>query len=79
MDDQRIAPFTPTEVKTLNEYQTSGVWCPFTCRNEPCDGVLVATEGGWTCPECSYTQDWAPAWMANGTWRGDQEVLKREG
>jgi hypothetical protein len=79
MDERRIAPFTPTEVATLNEFQQSGIWHAFTCRNEQCGRVLVATEAGWVCPGCSYTQDWAHTWMANGSWRDDQEILKREG
>lgn len=27
-------------------------------------GILIATEAGWVCPHCSYTQDWAHAFMA---------------
>ena len=40
---------------------------------------LVATEAGWVCPGCPYTQDWAPTWMADGTWRNGDQILKREG
>jgi len=79
MDQRRIAPFTPTEVTNLNEFQNSGIWHAFRCGNEQCRCELVATEAGWVCPQCPYTQDWAHGWMADGTWRGDQEVLKREG
>ncbi|KWU19048.1 hypothetical protein [Burkholderia cenocepacia] len=41
---------------------------PFTCANrhdgqhgrEGGDlGVLIATEDGWVCPHCAYTQNWA--------------------
>jgi hypothetical protein len=79
MDERRIAPFTPDEVATLNEFQKSGIWHAFTCRDGHCRGILVVTPQGWTCPECLYTQDWAYTWMTDGTWRGDQEILKREG
>lgn len=27
-------------------------------------GILIATESGWVCPHCSYTQDWAHESMA---------------
>jgi hypothetical protein len=79
MDEQRIAPFSPAEVATLNEFQKSGVWQTFTCPDESCARVLVATEAGWVCPGCSYTQDSAYSWMADGSWRDNQEILKREG
>jgi hypothetical protein len=65
------APWTPEQVAQLNAYQVSG-WHPFTCGAvEYCGAgvlsnglfapytTLVATEAGWVCPECDYTQDWA--------------------
>lgn len=79
MDQRRTAPFTPVEVRNLNEYQRSAIWHPFTCRDPNCRRVLVATEAGWICPGCAATQDWAYVWMTDGTWRDDQEILKREG
>jgi hypothetical protein len=79
MDQRRTAPFTPTEVRNLNEFQNSGIWHAFRCQNDQCRCNLVATEAGWGCPQCDHTQDWAHAWMADGTWRGDEQVLKREG
>lgn len=77
------APFTEAQVRSLNDYQVSGVMHPFTCG--PCrdrlgiregnDRLLVATPEGWICPTCDYTQDWCWAWMADGTW----ESFKIEG
>lgn len=74
-----VAPFTDDQVKSLNDYQVSGVMHPFTCGG--CrdrlgiregkfvnDRLLVATPAGWVCPTCDYTQDWAWAWMADETW-----------
>lgn len=72
------APFTDTQVRGLNEYQT-GIdfghrMPPFTCGNrgdgkhgeEGGDkGVLIATAKGWVCPSCEYTQDWAHSFMAS--------------
>ena len=67
-------PFTPDQVQALNEHQTNASQAsvlaghPFTCANrgdgnhgdEGGDrGVLIATESGWVCPHCDYTQDWA--------------------
>lgn len=75
--EQIFAPFTSEQVQHLNEYQcgvNGGIpFHPFTCRNrgdgnhgeEGGDrGVLVATESGWVCPHCDYTQNWAHADMA---------------
>ena len=71
------APFTPEQVQRLNEWQTqTGTnmpFHPFTCgyRGESAHGqeggdtgLLIATEDGWVCPSCDYTQDWAHAFMA---------------
>jgi hypothetical protein len=67
----RRAPFTPDEVASLNGFQEACVWHPFTCGNDDCGHILVATEGGWTCPRqgCGYTQDWAHAFMADWRWK----------
>lgn len=53
------APWTDEQVATLNYYQESGVFHPYTCGGEKCRADLVATVNGWTCPQCDYTQDWA--------------------
>ena len=71
------APFTPVQVQRLNEWQTNtgGGFRghPFTCANRGDGkhqsaggdlGILIATESGWVCPDCEYTQDWAHALMA---------------
>lgn len=67
--------FTPKEVDSLNAYQQSGAFHPFTCGGDRTDedhldkeGRLVATEYGWHCPYCDYKQDWAHLWMKNGAW-----------
>lgn len=75
--DMIHAPFTPEQVQRLNESQTQTgpdmPFHPFTCgyRDESAHGqeggdtgVLIATEDGWVCPSCDYTQDWAHAFMA---------------
>ncbi len=71
MADQIQAPFTEDQVKSLNEYQPSGVFHPFTCGGKNCRNDLVATEAGWKCPDpnCDYTQDWAWSWMADWQWK----------
>ena len=66
------APFTAEQVASLNGYQRSGTFHEFTCGNDECPVVhatLVAAEDGWHCPSCTYTQDWAHNWMADGSWR----------
>lgn len=75
---QVTAPFPIESVYRLNQRQVGvdslvSTSHPLTCRNrgdgahgnEGGDrGVLVATPHGWYCPYCGYSQDWAPAAMA---------------
>lgn len=69
--------FTPEEVSNLNEYQQAGVMHPFTCgsgnrtdeHHLDGEGMLVATEDGWICPYCPYTQSWAHEFMKTGSWK----------
>jgi hypothetical protein len=72
------APFTTEQVKSLNEYQESGVFHPFTCGTDKCRCVLIAAEDGWTCPECDYTQNWAHEWMGDNSWK-QSEIFKKTG
>jgi len=62
------APWTPEQVAALNRYQQAHDFHPYTCGGNRKDewhldgeGVLVATEKGWVCPYCNYTQNWARA------------------
>lgn len=66
------APFTRSQCASLNEYQTAGMFHPFTCGEPTCHGIrLVAVADGWRCANqiCGYQQDWAHAWMADWSWR----------
>lgn len=57
------APWTDEQVADLNYYQDSGVFHPYTCGNDECRHKfrdnLIATNAGWICPHCDYTQDTA--------------------
>lgn len=77
--DRIEAPFTDSQVQSLNQYQPSGVMHPFTCgrcRDELgtevdghfTDRMLVATLAGWICPTCDNTQSWAWQFMADWSW-----------
>jgi hypothetical protein len=82
------APFTEEQVASLNGYQSCGVMHPFTCggtrgdkahrayakRHGGDEGQLVATKDGWKCPVCDYCQDWAHAFMGDGSW----EKMRKE-
>lgn len=68
--------FTADEVRSLNEYQNSGEFHPFTCGGDRTDekhldgeGRLVATEEGFVCTFCEYRQLWAHEWMKNWEWK----------
>jgi hypothetical protein len=69
MTDQSIAPWTGAEVASLNDYQASAMMHPFTCGNDSSHHLLQADAAGWACPCCDYRQNWAFAWMADGSWR----------
>ncbi len=65
-EEESSKVFTPGEVESLNAYQKSRVFHPFTCGGNRMDekhldgeGLLVATEDGWYCPFCEYRQQWA--------------------
>lgn len=61
--------FTPDEIASMNAYQESGVFHPFTCGF--CGNDLIAREDGWYCPTsgCLYRQEWAHAWMKDWSWK----------
>lgn len=69
--------FTADEVRSLNEYQASGAFHPFTCGGDRIDemhldgeGLLVATEDGWHCPYCEYRQQtWCHQFMKDWSWK----------
>ena len=61
-----IAPFSPRQVNTLNEYQFFDRTHPFTCDK---GHVLQATEEGWVCGQCEYTQNWAHEHIADCSWK----------
>lgn len=63
------APFTDEQVRNLNDYQRASFMHPFTCG--VCSDDLIAEREGWRCPTpgCTYTQDWAHDFMADGSWR----------
>jgi hypothetical protein len=79
------APFTASQVESLNAYQRSGVFHEFTCQRHHACGKpafgggecvapvavpLLATEAGWVCPHGDgYTQLWAHGFMADWSWK----------
>ena len=68
--------FKADEIKSINAFQKSGRFHPFTCGGDRTDeyhldgeGVLVATEEGFICPYCVYKQDWCHSWMKDWSWK----------
>lgn len=54
---------------------------PFTCGGTTGDGRdcrhdLVATEDGWVCPACAYTQNWAHDFMADFSWKATYDAMR---
>jgi hypothetical protein len=63
---QVYAPWTEEQVRALNTYQRDDRFHPYTCPTRRCraqknEGRLRATESGWVCGLCGYTQAWAHA------------------
>lgn len=84
MTDVRVAPWTDEEVEALNVWQHTSSVHPFTCGkrvDHPFEeeygdhGALRATNDGWVCAHCDYTQDWAHKMMFEAPPRSIWEVL----
>lgn len=60
------APWTADQVASLNGFQTSGFFHPFTCSKG--SHPLLATLHGWVCPQDDYIQDWAHDFMLDWSW-----------
>jgi hypothetical protein len=81
--DHLPAPWTPEQIKNLNDYQHCGVMHPYTCGGNRSDeahvkyakehhedeGTLIATSRGWKCPVCDYKQEWSWNGHASGEWK----------
>lgn len=78
MADIIRAPWSQETADALNRFQRNGKFHPFTCAGDRTDafhaaavvnyslsdaGQLHAILNGWVCKGCSYTQDWAFAFM----------------
>ena len=70
-----VIPFSEEQVESLNAYQNSGVFHPFT----HCNGtaILEARKDGWFCPSCQKmtNQNWAWRWMADNSWKSFQSLV----
>lgn len=69
---QVFAPWTAWQVANLIRWQGDQRVHPFTCGKEMHDNPmgsyeLIPTPGGWICPQCDFTQDWAHSFMT-GDW-----------
>jgi hypothetical protein len=60
-------PWDAATVEALNAFQAAGRMHPFTCGNSSRHRTLVATENGWQCLDCEYTQNWAHEFMTDPT------------
>ena len=69
MSERVDAPFSEDQVRSLNEYQKSGVFHEFTCGTDNCREILIAEKDGWRCPVCGYRQYWAHPFMADWSWK----------
>jgi hypothetical protein len=63
-----FAPFTHSQVDSLNAFQTQPGGNPFLCGNDPTH-FLVAELDGWRCVVCAYVQLWAHREMTDWTWK----------
>ena len=69
------SPFTGDQVTSINGFQKSAHWHPFTCGKEGCQGILIAQHVGLFCPDChGWFQRWVHDFMANGEWKRLDEL-----
>jgi hypothetical protein len=73
MDNRVYAPFTEDQIRSITDYhaQARNVWWMWLlCENSVngSHGHLEAGRMGLSCNACNYTQDWAPAWLADWSW-----------
>ena len=71
-------PFNDKQIESMNGFQSSGVFHPFTCGNDSNHANLVATKDGWICIDCDYTQDWAHDWMTDESWKRASIAQRKE-
>jgi hypothetical protein len=71
------SPWSDEEVKSLNECQQFGYCHSFTCGGENCNNNLIATNNGWMCKNCDYTQNWAYKWMTNFDWKTANQLIDK--
>lgn len=62
----RQAPFTPEQVKNMNEFQRSGAFNKVRCN---CGQKMYAREDGWFCPECYATIGVCATFIGSGSWK----------
>ena len=68
-DGKVIAPFTDDQVRSINAYQESRAFHPFTCPK--CGSTLKAAPYGIDCYVCGkWFQTWVHAFMADWSWQG---------
>lgn len=68
-DGKLITPFTDDQVRSINTFQESGAFHPFTCPK--CGSTLKATTVGINCYVCGkWFQTWVHAFMADWSWQG---------
>jgi hypothetical protein len=61
-------PFSDDQVKSINAFQESDKWHPFTCGK--CGAILKASKHGIDCYECGkWFQPWCHSFMADWSWR----------
>jgi hypothetical protein len=60
------AKWSPAQVESLAEYQTSPHYFPFVCRQ---GDIFEATSVGLFCPRCEEILKWAYDWTLDWSWK----------
>jgi hypothetical protein len=65
VDDNRVrAPWTPEQSTNISLWQATPWVHQLTCGGDECRTALAVTTEGLECPNCGYTQTWAPRVVA---------------
>ena len=66
MSSKWIAPWNDEQIEALEAWQANPQVHPYTCGRDSSHASLVPMRGGWRCPDCDYTQNWALAHEKRG-------------
>lgn len=66
VDNKLAPPWTSKQIASLQGYQQSSTFVPFTCDEQH---LMIAQEDGLRCNRCRTHQVWTYDWTLNWSWK----------